>query len=183
MRKLLLLLLFYPQLLAAQATPEGILAAVAAAPKPPRAFVETVRSRWLQQPQVQTGFVKLEADGTLTKITREPEPMIVRIGEDALTLTRSDGQQRNLPATRSDIAALLVGLRGLLLGDAPALQTHYALQADGPADAWSLTLSPLDADLAKRLKQITVTGREGNIDTVRMIEPDDDERLLEFAPL
>lgn len=183
MRRTLFLLLFMPATLAAQATPESILSAVAAAPKPPRAFTETVQSKWLKTPQVQSGFVKLEADGTLTKITREPESMIVRIGEDALTLTQSDGQQRTVPATRSDVAALLVGLRGVLLGDLSALNKHYALEAEGALEQWSLTLRPLDADLAKRLKRISVTGKAGDIEAVRMVEPDDDERLLEFAPL
>lgn len=167
----------------AQVTVDGILADIAAAPKPPRAFTETVQSKWLSAPQVQTGFVKHEADGTLTKITREPESMIVRISQDALSLTRADGRQRTVPATRSDIAALLVGLRGVLLGDGQSLREHYALAASGQAQAWSLTLTPLDASLAKRLTQITVTGTGGAIDAVRMLEADDDVRLLEFSPL
>lgn len=167
----------------AQLDADAILAEVAAAPKPPRAFTETVGSKWLAAPQVQTGFVKLEADGTLTKITREPESMIVRIGQDALSLTRADGQQRTVPATRSDVAALLVGLRGILLGDGQALREHYTLVASGQAQGWALTLTPLDASLAKRLKQITVTGAGGAIDAVRMLEADDDVRLLEFSPL
>lgn len=167
----------------AQLDADAILAEVAAAPKPPRAFTETVGSKWLATPQVQTGFVKLEADGTLTKITREPESMIVRIGRDALSLTRADGQQRTVPATRSDVAALLVGLRGVLLGDGQSLREHYTLAASGQTQAWSLTLTPLDPSLAKRLQQITVTGAGGAIDAVRMLEPDDDVRLLEFSPL
>ncbi|MBR9812866.1 hypothetical protein GYB61_03290 [bacterium] len=183
MRIILLLLIFVVQPVGAQAAPDAILAAIAQAPKPPRAFTETVSSKWLKTPQVQTGFVKLEADGTLTKITREPEAMIVRISEDALSLTRADGQQRTVPATRSDVAALLIGLRGVLLGDVAALRTHYDLQASGELSDWSLTLEPLDAKLAKRLTRITVTGTGGNIDAVQMLEPDDDKRLLEFAPL
>ena len=183
MRLLLVILLCIAPAAAAQVLPQSILAAIAEAPKPPRAFTETVSSKWLKTPQVQTGFVKLESGGVLSKITREPEAMIVRISADALSLTRADGQQRTVPASRADVAALLVGLRGLLLGDAAALGEHYAAQAEGAIDAWTLQLTPLDPALAKRLQHITVSGQGGQIDAVRMLEPDGDTRVLEFAPL
>lgn len=75
------------------------------------------------------------------------------------TIERAGQAPRRFALSRvPELAGLQASFGALLAGDREALQRHYALQADGTRQRWTLTLTPTDAALSKKLDAVVLHG-------------------------
>lgn len=127
-------------------------------------FVELRVSSMLKRPLVLTGEYRRPDADTLVREVRTPYVETTTIRGTEATIAREGRAARTFSLARvPELAALQGSFGALLAGDRKALETVYALEADGvPAD-WTLTLSPRDARLAGRVTAIVLRGRDAEL--------------------
>lgn len=127
-------------------------------------FVELRTSSMLKRPLLLSGEYRRPDAGTLVREVRVPyaETTTIRAGE--ATIAREGRNSRTFSLSRApELAALQGSFGALLAGDRKALETVYALEADGvPAD-WTLTLTPRDPRIAGRVTGIVLRGRDAEL--------------------
>lgn len=147
---------------AAGATPDPawILARIARPAPSSTPFVELRGSKLLKAPLRISGEYRHPDAATLVREVRAPyaETTTIRAGE--ATIERpAKGARRVSLARFPELAGLQQSFGALLAGDLPALQRHYRLSSDGRREAWRLVLTPLDATVARRVRDIVLHGR------------------------
>jgi len=127
-------------------------------------FVELRTSSMLKRPLLLSGEYRRPDTDTLVREVRVPyaETTTIRAGE--ATIARDGRSPRTFSLSRvPELAALQGSFGALLAGDRKALETVYALEADGvPAD-WTLTLTPRDPRMAMRVSAIVLRGRDAEL--------------------
>ncbi|MFL6585573.1 MAG: LolA-related protein [Luteimonas sp.] len=127
-------------------------------------FVELRTSSMLKRPLQLSGEYRRPDADTLIREVRVPyaETTTIRAGE--ATIAREGRNPRTFSLSRvPELAALQGSFGALLAGDRKALETVYALEADGvPAD-WTLTLTPRDPRIAGRVTGIVLRGRDAEL--------------------
>jgi Outer membrane lipoprotein carrier protein LolA-like len=114
----------------------------------------------LREPLVLHGELEYGGDDRLGKRVDTPFRETTTIGGGVARVEREGRPPREIPLERAPaLAALLGGFSALLGGDAAALGRRYMLDLKTSRDAWTLTLSPRDAELARHLRSIIVDGR------------------------
>jgi hypothetical protein len=87
----------------------------------------------------------------------------------------AEGVDRRLVLSHApELRGLVEAVRGTLAGDLPALQRFYSVGLEGPADAWQLTLVPVDKAVQGFVKVVRVKGSEAQVTEVETVEPDGD---------
>ncbi len=68
-----------------------------------------------------------------------------------------------------ELAGLQASFGALLAGDIAALRRHYRIDSDGRRDAWRLVLTPLDAAMAGRVRDIVLHGRGAELRCIETV--------------
>ena len=68
-----------------------------------------------------------------------------------------------------ELAGLQASFGALLSGDRAQLERHCALASQGSRERWTLVLTPKDAGLATRLKQILLYGRGAELRCIETV--------------
>jgi len=124
------------------------------------AFVELHDSPLLRAPLRLSGEYRRPDDDTLVREVRAPyaETTTIRAGE--VTIARAGKGPRTFSLARvPELAGLNASFGALLSGDRALLGQHYRIASSGARERWTLTLSPTDAVLATRVRQIVLYGR------------------------
>ena len=114
----------------------------------------------LRAPLRLSGEYRRPDDDTLVRDVRVPyvETTTIRAGE--VTIARAGKTPRTFSLARvPELAGLQASFGALLGGDRHLLEQHYRIASDGAREHWTLTLSPTDATLATRVRQIVLHGR------------------------
>ena len=64
-----------------------------------------------------------------------------------------------------------------------ALRRHYALQIDGSREHWTLTLRPLDSQVADYVTSVALSGSESRIARITVVETGGDRSVMEITEL
>ena len=164
-----MLMLLCSAALPCAAAPEGAAAGVDAGwilqklarPAPMRtAFVELRDSQLLKAPLRIEGEYQRPDDKTLVREVRKPyaETTTLRAGE--ATIARTGKAPRKFSLSRvPELAGLQASFGALLSGDRVSLEKHYRLTAQGTRQQWTLLLAPLDAQMQRSVRDITLYGR------------------------
>lgn len=140
--------------------PAWILSRIAR-PAPSRTpFVELRGSKLLKAPLRISGEYRHPDAATLVREVRAPyaETTTIRAGE--ATIERPGKAPRRVSLARyPELAGLQASFGALLAGDIAALRRHYRLDSAGRRDAWRLVLTPLDAAVGTRVRDIVLHGR------------------------
>lgn len=123
-------------------------------------FVEVRGSALLKAPLRLTGEYARPDTDTLVRAVHAPyvETTTIR-GTDA-TLERAGKAPRTFSLSRvPELEGLRDSFGALLSGDAAALARQYTIAARGTRERWSLVLSPKDAKLSAKVRDITLHGR------------------------
>jgi hypothetical protein len=132
------------------------------------AFVELRGSALLKQPLRVSGEYRRPDADTLVREVRAPYHETTTIRGGQATIERDGKSPQHFELARvPELAGLQASFSALLSGDAAALQRQYRVQAEGDTQRWTLTLQPLDAALAKRVRQVELHGAG---DELRCIE-------------
>ena len=131
-----------------------------ARPAPARtAFTEVRFVGLLTRPLVLRGEMAWLGGTRLQRRVLTPAPELTEIDGDSATLQRGRGRPQRFPLDRApelkDLAASFVAL---LSGNAAALQRVFVVHAYGDARAWTLDLTPRDAQVAQRIRAVSIDG-------------------------
>lgn len=132
-----------------------------ARPAPMRtAFVELRDSRLLKTPLRIEGEYQRPADDTLVREVRTPYAETTTIRAGTVSIARNGKSPRTFSLARApELAGLQASFGALLSGDRKRLEQHYRLASAGTHQQWTLTLTPKDAPLAAKIRDITLYGR------------------------
>jgi hypothetical protein len=79
------------------------------------------------------------------------------------------------------LAALIESIRATRAGDLPALQRYYALQIDGSREQWTLSLKPLDSQIADYVVSLELSGSGARIGRITIEEASGDRSVMEIS--
>ncbi|MET0089458.1 MAG: LolA-related protein [Candidatus Thiodiazotropha sp.] len=187
MKKLLLISLFSLLTLAAEAS-EWNLASLMQALQNQGArqarFSETRTLAILDQPIDQTGLLIFEPPDRLVRRLDPPGNLSAEIVGNQLTLWQGNERKQTLQLDNvPELLAFSASFRAILGGDSDTLQHYFETHLEGDAKAWTLTLTPRESGLAKRIKQIKVEGRGAEIDRYTTQENSGDQTLTRLLPI
>ncbi|MDR2690046.1 MAG: outer membrane lipoprotein carrier protein LolA [Azoarcus sp.] len=146
------------------------------------AFTETRYLALLDQPLVVSGeLVYVPPDRLERHATQPVEESMVLDGE-RLRLTR-EGKSHELGLRDyPEVAALIGAIRAALAGERAALERDYALSISGDRARWRLNLLPNNTALAQIVLRIDLSGSEGHIEGVDVLQADGDRSEMRIAP-
>lgn len=130
-------------------------------PVPARtSFVELRGSRLLKKPlRLQGEYLRPDAD-TLVRQVAAPyaETTTIRAGE--VEIARAGKSPRRFSLSRvPEMASLQSSFGALLAGDRRQLEQHYRIDSQGTRQRWTLTLTPRDPAMLKKVQTVTLYGR------------------------
>lgn len=147
-------------------------------PEAPVPFVERKFSAMLSEPLVSTGTLAYRRPDLVEKTVVSPRAERFRLEGDELVLTRDGKSRRVRLASEPLLAAFAAGLRGVLSGNAALLAEHHRLSLAGTQAAWTLEMTPLEAEVGRYVERIVVSGREGRVGTLEVREPNGDRSVM-----
>jgi outer membrane lipoprotein carrier protein LolA len=141
-------------------------------------FVEQHFLAVLRRPIESSGEMLYEAPDHLEKRTLLPHPENLVLDGGALTVERG-GHRRVLDLHRyPQIQPFVESIRATLAGDRGALERVYRLEFAGSLPRWSLTLEPLDRELARVVQQVRIDGSKDELLRIEIRQPDGDRSLM-----
>ena len=145
-------------------------------------FVETRTSALLKAPLVLQGTLAYRRPDRVEKHVTSPYDERITVEGGRLTLeNRAQNRKKTVQVSSAPgLAALVESIRATRAGDLDALQRHFALQVEGSRDRWTLTLKPLDAQLAGYVTQLTLSGSETRIGRITVEEAGGDRSVMEI---
>lgn len=123
-------------------------------------FVELRDSKLLKAPLRIQGEYRRPADDTLVREVRAPYRETTTIRGGNVSIARSGRSPRTFSLARvPELAGLQGGFGALLSGDRRQLEQRYRIASSGTRQRWRLTLTPIDAAFAARVRDIALYGR------------------------
>jgi hypothetical protein len=132
----------------------------------------------LDHPVESSGELRYDAPDHLEKRTLLPRPETLVLDGGALTMERG-GRRRVVDLHRyPQVLPFIESIRGTLAGDRSALELVFHVEFAGGVDRWLLTLTPLDHQLARVVKQVQIDGSRDQLFRVEVRQPDGDRSLM-----
>lgn len=146
-------------------------------------FVEKKYLSMLDRPVESSGELFYEAPNHVEKKTLKPKPETLKLDGNAVTVERA-GRKRTLQLSNyPELASLIDSIRGTLAGDRGALEHSYRLDLKGEAQAWRLTLTPLDSKVAGTVRLIEILGSEAVVRSIEISQTDGDRSVMNIEPV
>ena len=155
-------------------------------PAPARTpFAEARFMQVLDRPLVVSGELAWLGGDKLQRHVEHPNDETATIADGEVTQQRAGKSPRHFSLSRApQLQVLLDSFVALLSGDAGRLQQAFEIRQGGdPAAAWTLTLVPRDAKVAKTVASITIDGDGKTSRCMRMQEADGDLAIDMLGPL
>lgn len=151
-----------------------------ARPAPVRTpFLEVRYSSMLEVPIILRGDLEYRAPDALSKRIESPYHEQLDISAEEVRVTRDKRPERHFSLSRApELRSLLASFSGLLSGDRARLEQVFAMDLSGSVGAWRLGLTPREAKVAKRLKEISITGRNATPECLIVTSPDGDASVM-----
>jgi hypothetical protein len=171
---------------AASTAPVTALIAALGRPPPARtAFAEARFLRMLDRPLVVSGELAWLGGDRLEREVREPRAERFSIAGGKVIQQRPGQAPRQFALSRApQLQALLESFVALLSGDDKRLQQVFAVHASGePSAAWRLSLTPRDAEVARSVADIVISGQGTEARCMQVREADGDLSIDLFGAL
>ena len=141
--------------------------------------------RMLDRPLVVSGELAWLGGDRLERRVDKPKAETSTIADGEVVQQRAGKSPRSFSLKRApQLQVLLDSFVALLSGDAARLQQDFAIQQDGDAaGAWTLTLIPRDARVARTVASIVIDGRAGQSHCMHLREADGDLAVDLLGPL
>jgi hypothetical protein len=145
-------------------------------------YVERQYLSLLRRPLESSGELLYDAPDRLEKRTLEPHPETLLLNGDVLTIER--GHRTRVVDLKSypQIAPFVESIRATLAGDRATLERLFRLQFAGNPARWSLDLVPLDAEVAKTVAEVRISGAGDALLEVEIRQADGDRSLMQLRP-
>lgn len=148
-------------------------------------FAEARFMQVLERPLVVSGELAWLGGDKLQRQVRQPHEETATIADGEVTQQRAGKSPRHFSLQRApQLQVLLDSFVALLSGDEGRLQQAFEIRLSGDAaGAWTLTLIPRDAKVAKTIASIAVDGVGKESRCMRMQEADGDLAIDLLGPL
>lgn len=171
------------------ATAEPAVASVVAGlarPAPARVpFAEIRILHVMDRPLLSRGELAWLGQGHLQRKVLQPQPGLVDIAGDQVTLLRQGRAPRTFSLHRApELQLVLKSFNALLEGDAVRLQQSFqATLQSRPQGSWTLDLVPRDENLRSQILHIAMDGAGRQIRCMRIEQPHGDRSIELFGAL
>jgi hypothetical protein len=141
-------------------------------------FIEQQFLSILHHPVESSGELRYDAPDRLEKRTLLPHPENLVLSGGVLTVER--GEHRHVLDLHRypQIQPFVESIRATLAGDRSALERIFHVAFAGGVERWSLTLVPLDHQLARTVKQVQIDGSRDQLSRVEILQADGDRSLM-----
>jgi hypothetical protein len=141
-------------------------------------FIEQQFLSILKHPVESSGELRYDAPDRLEKRTLLPRPETLVLSGGVLTVER--GEHRHVLDLHRypQIQPFVESIRATLAGDRTALERIFHVAFAGGVERWSLTLVPLDHQLARTVKQVQIDGSRDQLSRVEIRQADGDRSLM-----
>jgi hypothetical protein len=141
-------------------------------------FIEQKFLAILDHPLESSGELRYDAPDRLEKRTLLPRPENLVLAGGVLTMERG-GRRRVLDLQRyPQIQPFVESIRATLAGDQGALERIFHVEFAGSVARWSLTLVPLNLQLARTVEQVRIEGSRDQLLKVEIRQADGDRSLM-----
>jgi hypothetical protein len=141
-------------------------------------FIEQHFLAILDHPLESSGELRYDAPDRLEKRTLLPRPETLVLAGGVLTMERG-GRRHVLDLQRyPQIQPFVESIRATLAGDRSALERIFHLEFAGSVARWSLTLAPLNRQLARTVQQVRIDGSRDQLLKVEIRQADGDRSLM-----
>lgn len=136
-------------------------------------FVEYRFSRVLKRPASASGTLEYRTDGVLVRDVELPYRERALVSGDSVSLQREGRAERRFPLERApQLRVLLESFRALLDGRLSALRKDFTVSLEEAGRGWTITLTPLDDSLARRLTTLRIDGTDDRPTCLEIAMPD-----------
>jgi hypothetical protein len=146
-------------------------------------FVEKKTVRILDRPLLASGVLSFTAPDKLEKRTLRPQPELLRLEGEMLTLERAGRTSVLDLRSYPEVAAFVESIRGTLAGDRQALERLYRLSLEGSEASWVLTLTPADPAMRALIERIRIAGRRSELSVIEILQANGDGSLMSVQRL
>jgi len=170
---------------AAASSSQALIAALGQPAPAHTAFAEARFLQVLDRPLVVSGQLSWLGGDKLQRRVDHPQHETATIADGEVTQQRDGKSPRHFSLKRApQLQVLLDSFVALLSGDAARLQQAFEIRQGGDADgAWTLTLVPRDARVAKTVARIRIDGIGRQSRCMHMQEADGDLAVDLLGPL
>src|SRR3569833_59450 len=145
-------------------------------------FTEKKFIAMLDTPVVSSGELLYNAPDRLEKRTLVPKPEDLVLQGGVVSAQRGKRHYTLDLKQYPQVLPFIESIRATLAGDRAALERIFKVEFTGEFERWTLELVPLDAKLAKTVKEIHMEGEKDFIHTVEIREADGDRSLMTISP-
>jgi hypothetical protein len=136
-------------------------------------FLEYRFSRVLKRPASASGTLEYRADGVLVRDVELPYRERTVVSGDGVSVQREGRAERRFPLERApQLRVLLDSFRALLDGRLSTLRDDFTVHLDEAGRGWTITLTPLDPTLARRLTTLRIDGADDRPACLTISMPD-----------
>lgn len=141
-------------------------------------FTETKSLAVLTEPLILSGNLFYKRPDRVEKHVLSPYEEHLIVEGDNLTLIDQDGKKRIALHKYPVIRAFVESIRGALAGDMSTLTRFYQVVLTGDRRRWTLTLKPLDQQLADYVRFIRLSGTDNRVTQIDMQEAGGDSSVM-----
>lgn len=143
-----------------------------------RAFVETQYRKVLKHPVEQRGELRFTPPDVFEKHITAPREQTFRITGNTMAIVMPGKAPRELSLRNQPLlGGLMRGFQAVVAGQLQSLQPLYQLDLQGDERAWTLMLTPKDAELAKHIAHIAVAGHADDLTRIEVLETSGDRSV------
>ena len=128
-----------------------------------------------------SGDLLYDAPDRLEKKTLKPKPEDLVLEGGVVSAQRGKRHYTLDLKQYPQVLPFIESIRATLAGDRAALERIFKVEFTGEFERWTLELVPLDAKLAKTVKEIHMEGEKDFIHTVEIREADGDRSLMTIS--
>ena len=155
------------------------MALMAEVPSTNESFTESKSLAVLSEPLLLSGTLSYNRPDRLEKHVLSPYEEHLIVEGNNLTLINKNGKKKRIALSRYPIIqAFVESIRGTLAGDGDALKRFYRVGLSGDRRNWTLTLRPLDQELADYVRSIELSGTEAQVTRVDIREAGGDSSVM-----
>jgi hypothetical protein len=141
-------------------------------------FIEQQFLAILDRPVESSGELRYDAPDHLEKRTQLPRRENLVLAGGVLTVERG-GRRHVLDMHRyPQIQPFVESIRATLAGDRSALERVFHVEFAGSVERWSLTLVPVDQQLARTINQVQIDGSRDQLLRIEIRQADGDRSLM-----
>ena len=138
----------------------------------------------LKEPLVLHGQLDYGGADKLGKRVDTPYKETTTIADGKATIARQGRDTKTFGLDRApELQGLLASFSAMLSGDAATMNRYYAIDRQGDAKNWTLTLHPRQPELAKHLKSVVIDGAGKEPRCFTMTQGDGDVSVMLLGDL